>query len=332
MNLLLSICIPTMNRPKYLLQAINSIIADNTSLDEVEICISNNCSESNYTEVDNLIESLSSLCKIKYIMQRSRLSLDENHHYVKKMASGDFIYFLGDDDYFLKNGIIDLINLIKTKNPDLSIFNGTLVDVNNVIIGKHFNLPSKEYKTIDDAFIDLRDKGMFGAVLVRRELLQDNDFEMLYGTSHAYGCYWLSLLRSCEHSNVKKILIPDFPCVALRVAEKNYNHIFVYFRDIPNEIAIYQKFSGSGRSQHLLDHFSEKFNKKIASTRFLCMLSYMGCDMKLISKVNPTFYYKNRLKINFCMYISATSGFYLLKNLIFFLRKFFTKIQYSISK
>ena len=314
MKPLLSICIPSLNRPEFLLQAVNSIHAGKASLEKIEICISNNFSDLDYSEVEEKFESAASVCNVKYIRHNTRLSLDENMHYVKKMASGDFIYFLGDDDCFLMDQIDILVEFIGAKEPDLAIFNGHLVDANNCYLGRHFNLPSKEYRAHDDAFMDLRDKGMFGAVLVRRDLLQDDDFIKLYGTSHAYGCYWLSIMREYERNNNAKIFIPDFPCVALRCTKKNYNHIYVYYRDIPYELAVYKRFT-EPRMLQLITKFERSQNKKISSIRFLCSLSDFGCDLNSIEIVNPLFYENNKLIIKVSKFIASSMGYKLIKKL-----------------
>ncbi|OIR09413.1 abequosyltransferase RfbV [mine drainage metagenome] len=314
MKKLLSICIPTMNRPDWLLQAINSILASNLFLERIEICISNNCSERDYSEVERRIESASNLCKICYVRHDLRITLDENHHYVKKMSNGEYVYFLGDDDYFLKGQIAKLFDFIEAEKPDLAIFNGLLVDGNNNYLGRHFNLPSKEYLSLDAAFMDLRDKGMFGAVLVRRDFLQDEDFSNLYGTSHGYGCYWFSILKKYEQSLGVRIFIPDFPCVALRCSEKNYNHIYVYYRDIPYETAVFKRFAQPGEAQRLIARFEQMLNTRISSFRFMCALSDFGCDLSLIKTINPVFYSKYSLRIKFARVISRSKIYKIIKD------------------
>jgi abequosyltransferase len=303
MKLILSICIPTMNRPKWILQTLRSILASK-ELGEIEICISNNFSESDYSEVELLIESASNLCNIKYIRHTSRLSLDENHHYVKQMGSAEYVYFLGDDDYLLKGGIEGLIEFVKNTPFDLAIFNGLVVDANNCYLGMHFILPPREYQTLGDAFSDLNDKGSFGAVLVHRDHLNDELFKQFYGTDHAYGCFWLSIFRKYEQGDRIKIFIPNFPCVALRSAEKNYNIIDVYYKKVPYWMGVFKRLAGPGLPQQLIHCYDELQYKKISSVNFFLSLAESGFDLKLIEKSNPSFYSKNIAKITVCKFIS----------------------------
>lgn len=293
----LSICIPTLNRPEFLLQSLNSIFIETSLLDQLEICISNNCSETDYANVEGLLADYASLCNIKYVRHELRLPLDENHHYVKQMATSEYIYFLGDDDFFLRGQLNNLIHLVHCEKPDLAIFNGYLVDADNIYLGMHFALASQNYNYLEAAYRDLRDKGTFGAVLVRREHLEDADFKKLYHTDHAYGCYWLSLFKKHERKEVVKIIIPDFPCVAIRCANKTYNHICVYYKTIPYEMRLRRSLVKQGPLRQLFDEHEVATEKLIASIRFLCRLIEDGHDLGMIRTVNPVFYNRYRLRI-----------------------------------
>lgn len=303
MTKLLSICIPTMNRAEWLLHAIKSICDDTIPLDEIEVCISNNCSESDYADTEKYIESASSLVKISYVRHTTRLSLDENHYYVKHMAIGDYVYFLGDDDFFLRNQLQKLIKFIKEKKPDLAIFNGFIVDASNTFIGMHFNLPSKEYKLLNEAYVDLRDKGSFGAVLVHKNLLQDNDFHQLRDTAHSYGCFWLSIFRKYDRNETIKIFIPAFPCVALRSAQKNYNFTDIFYKKIPYWIDTLKRLSPAGLPTKLIINHERLHHKKISSIIFLLNIFSLGSDPMLIEKENPSFYKENARRIIICKFI-----------------------------
>jgi len=315
MSLLFSICIPTINRTDYLLQALNSILTNNSFLDRIEICISNNCSETDYSEVESFIKEGSNLCKIKYFRHDSRIPLDENHQFVVKMASTEYIYFLGDDDYFLRDQIQNLVAFIQEKNPDLAVFNGFVIDSDNIYLGEHFNLPPREYLSLAPAFRDLRDKCSFGAVLVNKNLLQEFDFKALYGTDHAYGCFWLSIFRKYERNELIKIYVPDFPCVAIRSAQKTYNHIYVYYKTIPHWLNVYKKLAGPGIPQQLINEYIESTYELISSFKFLLSLIATGYNLHLIEDANPLLYKKYKVKILTCMCLYATGVYQIFKML-----------------
>jgi hypothetical protein len=228
---------------------------------------------------------------------------------VKNLASSSYIYFLGDDDFFINDQLYLLIDLVERESPDLAIFNGILVNENDKMIGMHFHLPSQSYTSISTAFNDLRDKGMFGAVLVKSKYLEDTYFRKLFGTAHGYGCYWFALFSAHLRKQSINVIIPNFPLVALRMAAKSYSQLEVYFRDIPYEIAVYQRFLPEGIPQQLNDKFKLRYQRKISSYLFLTQLSNSGIDLEQIEDINPSFYREFRLKIAISKFL-ARSGAY----------------------
>ncbi|MFN4043839.1 glycosyltransferase family 2 protein [Limnobacter sp.] len=307
MNPILSICIPTMNRAGLMMQALQSIHESEIDKSKVQICVSNNCSDENYDAVLALIEEMRNSLKVDYIHQAHRLSADENMLETLKLARGDRIYFLGDDDYFLEGQLPKLMTLIDEQDPDLAIFNGIAVDANNINLGTHFTLPPKEYVSLEETFVDLRDKGSFGAILVKRELLKETDFRALFGTSHAYGCYWIPILNNPE--NLRRIIVPDFPLVALRTGKKTYNHLKVYFSDIPYEIETYKKLLKPGLPQKLNKGFERRYYSKIESVKFLIYLIQTGMDLRKIESINPEVFKRIRLRTTLA-YVIYHSGIY----------------------
>lgn len=309
MSIALSICIPTLNRCQYLITAIKSIFDSKFDYCKVEICISNNASNENYTELDQLLEKAPEGLRVRYFIQKTRYSIDEHMYLLKNLVDSPYVYFLGDDDFFQENQIDLLLNLIKQQNPDLAIFNGILINSEGKAVGSHFNLRSKCYHNAAQAFFDLRDKGMFGSVLVKKTHLNDYYFEKLFGTSHGYGCYWFSLLSNHVNNIPVKVIIPDFPLVSLRVAEKSYSHLEVYYRDIPFEISVYQRYLAPGLPQKLNWQFKTKYEKRVSSLIFLTQLHDYGYDIGIIKSINFDFYFKYRFKIFMSIFLSK-SGIY----------------------
>lgn len=314
MTTVLSICIPTLNRPEYFCVALNSILSANIEWSLIEICISNNASDVSYSAAQKIINSAPNGIEIKYIEQKQRLSIDEHMMFVKNMANSPYIYFLGDDDYFLEGQLPLLVNFIKEESPDLAIFNGMLVDGNDNVLGSHFDLPEKIYLDIEEAFLNLRDKGMFGSVLVKCKHLNDENFIRLFGTAHGYGCYWFSLLSIDSLEKPPVVIIPRFPLVALRMANKNYNLLDVYLRDIPYEIAIYQRYLGPGLPQRLNEKFKKKYFRKISSVQFLVQMLYSVDDAWKIKNINPEFYARKRLNIWLSIFLVRSGVFKVAKS------------------
>lgn len=313
MSRLLSICIPTLNRCGFLCKALSSIFDAKWDLRKVELCVSNNASEHDYSPVEMLLATAPKALAIRYVVQPARLSLDEHMLAVKNLATSPYIYFLGDDDFFLEGQLPLLLDLVERESPDLAIFNGTLVDGQDKVIGSHFDLPAKRYSSISMAFDDLRDKGMFGAVLVKAVHLDDSNFRRLFGTAHGYGCYWFSLLSVYSSQPPLTVMIPTFPLVALRMAAKSYSHLEVYFRDIPYEIAVYQRYLPAGLPQQLNDQFKTRYLRKICSIKFLTQMRNSGVEIKSIRNIDPGFYRQHQLKIAISEFLAKSGGYELLR-------------------
>jgi abequosyltransferase len=319
---LISICIPTLNRPHYLIEALESIFNYEQGKFLFEICISNNASNQSYAEVTALLEKKRNDWDIKYIVQDERLEIDPHMHFVVKMATSDYCYLLGDDDYFISDQLERLINLVKIQKPDLAIFNAIIVNGTNNIIGKHFKIESKTYDNTESAFLDLMDKGTFGSILVKRVHLDNSYFISLYGTSHAYGCYWLSILN--DYFDNSKIIIPDFECVYLRAAEKNYTPIVVCYRDTPLYFAIFSRYLNFGRPQMLNAIHSKKSENILTSIRFIAGFIDQGARIHDIQSINPIISTKFSFIVKFYLArLIVSSGVYLaLKKTKSFLKEF----------
>ena len=108
--MLISICIPTYNRPESLLNCLNSLSLQTNK--NFEVCLSDNCSKKN---IKNLIQPYKKKLKIRFNRNKKNLGFALNLLKVSLMAKGDFIWFLGDDDLTVNNSVKYLTNLIKKK-------------------------------------------------------------------------------------------------------------------------------------------------------------------------------------------------------------------------
>ena len=96
--MLLSICIPNYNRGKYLNNCLNSILlAKSFSSLKFEICISDNGSKDDILSVINLYKKKG--LKINFKRNSKNLGFGLNFYKVVKMAKGEFIWLIGNDDF-----------------------------------------------------------------------------------------------------------------------------------------------------------------------------------------------------------------------------------------
>lgn len=106
----LSICIPTYNRARNLRNCLHSIEVINLAFRElVEICVSNNGSSD---ETDEIIKEAQLKMPINYNRNQSNIGIARNFVKVVNMASGEFVWLIGDDDLLLPNTFEKILMLI----------------------------------------------------------------------------------------------------------------------------------------------------------------------------------------------------------------------------
>lgn len=99
----LSICIPTYNRSKHLLNCLNSIyLAKKNSTINFEVCISDN--GSNY-DVKKITELYDKKIKIKLNVNKENLGYHPNLLKTTYLASGEFVWAIGDDDLLMPHSL-----------------------------------------------------------------------------------------------------------------------------------------------------------------------------------------------------------------------------------
>lgn len=157
-DILLSICIPTFNRPNLLYGLVKDIISFQSG--EIEIVISDDYPNSNKTKklVDELQDS-----RIKYYQNKKNLGYDANVIMCVKRSNGRFFFFICDDDDIEMNSIPWVLGIIKNNN-NISQICGT--------IGEHS-------KDSDTNYME------FGERLVKKGY--DSLKELLFYYSHGCG-------------------------------------------------------------------------------------------------------------------------------------------------
>lgn len=166
--MLLSICIPTYNRQKYLKEAISEIMRQipENFISEVEICVSDNDSSDGTREyLEQMISR--SLISIKYFKNEKNLGPDWNFVKVMQMATGKFSWLMGDDDVLAENAMTQIFALLTGPDIfDILLFNRVDCDIN-----------LKPIKS-------------------RLFLREDIDTQIFDFSDHLQECYYYSLCRS----------------------------------------------------------------------------------------------------------------------------------------
>lgn len=108
----ISICIPTFNRSEYLKNCLFSIYKNRKYLDNVEVCILDNCSTDNTKKVVNEFRNK---INIHYKKNIRNHGMAYNIINVTKLAKGEFIWIVGDDDILRKDSVYRLKKMIESK-------------------------------------------------------------------------------------------------------------------------------------------------------------------------------------------------------------------------
>lgn len=232
----LSICIPTFNRLQYLEGLINSLLPQ-AKLGSVEICISNNHSTDGTSEyLEKLAEREGGALKI--VSQSENIGIDRNMIAAIAIASGNYIYPLGDDDFLPADCVVGILEETE-KDADLIILNGWHTDSSLLKLKAHLSDKQVGFSTNNPemAFKMFWDKMPFGSFIAKRECFINNYFERYLDTSHAYtGAVWDAISYAYETKRSCKVISMKTPTVLLRGAEKTWrkNAAHIMLREIPH--------------------------------------------------------------------------------------------------
>ncbi len=117
MNKILSICIPTYNRCEKLNRLIKNIEQEINGIeDQVEVCISDNCSTD---DTENIVNVWQKKLPIIYLRNSKNIGFDLNVINVTNMATGRYIWFSGNDDIYDKNAVKKVLSDLRMLTTDV---------------------------------------------------------------------------------------------------------------------------------------------------------------------------------------------------------------------
>ena len=111
-NTLVSVGIPTFNRPEGLRQTLDCILGQ--TYQKIEIIISDNCSTN--PEVARIADEFSKKdSRIRYIRQPENIGALRNFIFLVEQAQGEFFMWAADDDWWAPTFIMASVSLLETK-------------------------------------------------------------------------------------------------------------------------------------------------------------------------------------------------------------------------
>lgn len=142
MKPILSICIPTYNRAKFLPDLFESILKqiNKENEDLIEVAVSDNASEDNTLEVINRYKK--HFKNFTYFRWDKNMGADRNYLKCVEISNGEFCWLMGSDDK-IEEGSINYILDILSKNNDVSG-----ITVNRIAYDFHLKKIFKERKIL----------------------------------------------------------------------------------------------------------------------------------------------------------------------------------------
>ena len=181
---ILSICFPTYNRAECIgeqLKRLSSV--DKSVLDELEIIVSDNCSNDSTAEV---IKSFQLELGFQYNRNDKNMGPDENFLYCFKHATGKYIWLVGDDDYLKPENLHVVVDTLKNNDLGFLYITPGATPENPIY---------KEYSS-KEAFLKVMDKFItfLTSSIVRNEYVQDVDVSPYKGTWQEYVPFFLTAI------------------------------------------------------------------------------------------------------------------------------------------
>ena len=239
---LLSICIPTYNRLEQIKRQVEFFIFEGVLEKDIELIVSNNCSTDGTTEyLERINEKYNG--KLMVINQKTNLGSTGNAEKCIEIASGEYVWLVGDDDYLFPNIINMILNLIEMHNEVAWIFLKSNCRRGNEILDLH-TLDSVKgyYKNGFELFKEIlkctKDVGslMFSTANIYRNAHLKKAYAMYISSNEAYsksGNMALPLGLTISIALTGDGVITDEVCLSDNVTDISWesSQIQVFFRD-----------------------------------------------------------------------------------------------------
>lgn len=120
MSYLLSICITSYKRINELKRCLKSV--DSKYPDKIEIVVSEDCS-SQKNEIEHLVQQFAENSPYHVIFNSNinNLGYDRNLKKLQTLASGEYIFYLSDDDVIIQGSLDKLIDFIEKSSHKYSL-------------------------------------------------------------------------------------------------------------------------------------------------------------------------------------------------------------------
>lgn len=183
---LISICIPTYNRPVELKRMLESI--DTTKYEDVNIVISENCSPKQ-DETRRVVEEFrkTTMFEVLYFENEENIGYDRNIRAIMQRSTGKFSMLFSDDDVFMSGAMDAFVEFVRNhENCGYILRSYKFLSEKGNEQDCLYYATDKEFPAGVDSYIELFDKGVFlSGFTIRTEYAQkyvisDFDGSLLY--------------------------------------------------------------------------------------------------------------------------------------------------------
>ena len=278
-DIILSICIATYNREKYILKTLDSIIGQIKDKN-IEIVIADGASSDN-TE---LIISKYSLLhnQVKYHKLEKKGGVDNDYNMAVQLATGRYCWLFTDDDFLDPFAIENVVEKIKLKY-DLIVVNADVYDrnINKLLYPNRLKFSKDKIYNKNELNLFFKDAvehlSFIGCVIIKRDLWLKREKEKYYGTEFVHvGVIFQELFKN-------NICIISRPLIKIRLdnAQWTSRSFQIWLFKWPNLLSSFKliikenklKYSTSPslyRLKKILEHrASNSYNYKVFKNSFL---------------------------------------------------------------
>jgi|GEM_PF-2643859 len=226
-DILLSICIPTYNRPKYLraclVSAFKNISADN--LAKIEVVISDNSDNEATKLVADEFRNRGS--HVNYIKNEINIGGPRNLLQALNAGQGKYLWLCGDDDLIISgkiNLIIDKLNLDDYSGVILNFAQGENSNPEILMLDNCLSLKDdKVFYGREDLFSGKDFINFFALNFMSALIINKDDFKNIYSQATAFSdtCYPQAYMFLLIAALDKTVLRISDPCVIWRSPDKS---------------------------------------------------------------------------------------------------------------
>lgn len=310
--IMLTIGIPTYNCWTYLKENIDKALCEISLFQAVEILICDNAStDKTHSELQTYLRLYPH--NLRYIRHSENLGMDANFWSLIENARGEYVHFLGDDDYYEQGGVRRILEILKIYDVDycllgnqwLNAVNGRLMPRSDRLEnGTHIKNSGAEILMLEN----LRSLTLSNIVIRRSACLSVPD------VATYFGCQWLHLalfVHTLHKGSSAYIFSYKDPVVTVRLGNQRWTEqdgVIAYYL---SAIQIFSRLSKRGFSNSVMRKIYARFLPYLSSGGRIKYRSFMANAHCLL--LLSQYYYRfplSFLKLSFKLLLLPSKPFF----------------------